>query len=222
MVFEQQPYDIRCEWGEHGLRHLAARSDAVVIVDVLSFSTSVDIALSREGSCPPVSLARCHGSSVRTPARRSWPMTSGRARRATLSRLPRCCIFPSGRVLSCHHQMGALLSTLTGRLPTFTGCLRNAKALAAVLRTIGRRISLIPAGERWPDGSSGQRLRISSGPGRLFVICRARGRLRRQRRLRYTAANMTWVRTCSSVDLLGTYQAGICCGCGVGRGSGAE
>ena len=53
MVFEQQPYDIRCEWGEHGLRHLAARSDAVVIVDVLSFSTSVDIALSREAVVHP-------------------------------------------------------------------------------------------------------------------------------------------------------------------------
>ena len=78
-------------------------------------------------------------------------MTSGRARRATLSPASLLHI-PVGTRLVLPSPK-ALLSTLTGRLPTFTGCLRNAKALAAVLRTIGRRISLIPAGERWPDGS---------------------------------------------------------------------
>ena len=47
MMFDQQPFDVRCEWGMAGLRHLAGSSDIIVIVDVLSFSTCVDIVVSR-------------------------------------------------------------------------------------------------------------------------------------------------------------------------------
>jgi 2-phosphosulfolactate phosphatase len=47
MTFDQSGFDVRCEWGENGIRHLARVSDAVVIVDVLSFSTCVEIANSR-------------------------------------------------------------------------------------------------------------------------------------------------------------------------------
>ena len=44
MYFDQGSFDIRCEWGMEGLKELLLDSRAVVIVDVLSFSTSVDIA----------------------------------------------------------------------------------------------------------------------------------------------------------------------------------
>ena len=43
MPFHQADYELRCEWGLQGLLHLAPISDAVVIVDVLSFSTVVDM-----------------------------------------------------------------------------------------------------------------------------------------------------------------------------------
>lgn len=46
MTFDQAEFKIRCEWGERGLRQLAPISQAVVIVDVLSFSTCVEIATS--------------------------------------------------------------------------------------------------------------------------------------------------------------------------------
>ena len=42
---DQSAYDIRIEWGRDGLAALADGADAVVIVDVLSFSTCVDVAL---------------------------------------------------------------------------------------------------------------------------------------------------------------------------------
>jgi len=47
MTFDQQEFDIRCEWGEHGIAVLAPISAVVIIIDVLSFSTSVDVAVTQ-------------------------------------------------------------------------------------------------------------------------------------------------------------------------------
>jgi 2-phosphosulfolactate phosphatase len=153
MVFDQQPYEIRCEWGAPGLRHLAEHSDAVVIVDVLSFSTSVDIAVSREAVVYPY---RWRDATAAAYAHSRQAVLADVRRRSTTgySLSPASLLhIAAGTRLVLPSPNGAFLSTMTGTLPTFTGCLRNARALAAVLCTIGRRISLIPAGERWPDGS---------------------------------------------------------------------
>jgi 2-phosphosulfolactate phosphatase len=53
MFFYQQEFDIRCEWGERGVNVLAPISDVVIIVDVLSFSTCVDIAAARGATIFP-------------------------------------------------------------------------------------------------------------------------------------------------------------------------
>lgn len=48
MIFDQLELEVRCEWGENGVTQLAPISDVMIIVDVLSFSTSVEIAVNRE------------------------------------------------------------------------------------------------------------------------------------------------------------------------------
>ena len=45
MFCDQREFDVQCAWGAAGLRQLVATSDAIVIVDVLSFATCVDIAV---------------------------------------------------------------------------------------------------------------------------------------------------------------------------------
>src|SRR5262245_40550045 len=49
MIFNQAEFDIRCEWGENGVSQLSPISDVVVIVDVLSFSTCVEIVTNQGG-----------------------------------------------------------------------------------------------------------------------------------------------------------------------------
>jgi len=46
MTFNQSEFNIKLEWGMPGIEQLAPVSDVIIIVDVLSFSTSVDIAIS--------------------------------------------------------------------------------------------------------------------------------------------------------------------------------
>ena len=44
MIYNQQEFDIRLEQGLKGVEELAPISDVIIIIDILSFSTCVDIA----------------------------------------------------------------------------------------------------------------------------------------------------------------------------------
>ncbi len=153
MYFEQQEVDVRCEWGEHGVSELAAGSDAVVIVDVLSFSTCVDIAVGKGAIVYPY---RWKDESAVTYAQSLDAVLANFDRESDVgySLAPTSLIdIAQGTRLVLPSPNGSTLTLATGGVPTFAGCLRNARAVAAAVSKIGRRISIIPAGERWTDGS---------------------------------------------------------------------
>lgn len=143
--------EIHCEWSAAGFAHLLPTSDVLVIVDVLSFSTSVDIAVGRGAVVVPYAWK---DESARAYAESMDAVLASTVRGNGYSLSPTSLLdIPAGTRLVLPSPNGGTLSRLAGNLPTFAGCLRNARAVAHVAQQVGRRISVIPAGERWPDGS---------------------------------------------------------------------
>jgi 2-phosphosulfolactate phosphatase len=153
MICSQSPFDVRCEWGAQGIAQLAPISDVVIIVDVLSFSTSVEIATSRDATIFPY---RRHDATAAVFAASVGAIVASAQRgSAGYSLSPQSLLhLPAGTHLVLPSPNGATLTLGTGRTPTLAGCLRNAQAVAAAAQRYGQRIAVIPAGERWPsDGS---------------------------------------------------------------------
>jgi len=152
MPFDQSEFDIRCEWGEQGVKVLAPISDAIIIVDVMSFSTAVVIATGRGATVYPyqwkddsrIDFAKSVGAELAGSRGKS---------RYSLSPISLMSI-PTGTRLVLPSPNGSTLSLTTGNTPTFAGCLRNAKTVAEAALRHGPKVSVIPCGERWKEDHS--------------------------------------------------------------------
>lgn len=153
MIFDQSEFEIRCEWGRQGISQLAPISDVIIIVDIMSFSTSVEIATNNGAVIYPYqwkdSSALDYAQQVKAElAHRERKPSSG------YSLAPSSLInIPAGTKLVLPSPNGATLSLCTDSTPTIAGCLRNAEAVANFAQSYGKNIAVIPAGERWSDGS---------------------------------------------------------------------
>ena len=173
MIFDQAEYALRCEWGAHGLRQLRAISDVLIVVDVLSFSTAVDIAVSNGAVVFPFGnrddrveeYARSRSAQIAEKVRTQSGFSLSPA---SLRRVP------SGYRLVLPSPNGGAISLLGGETVTFTACLRNASAVARAALQFGSTFAVIPAGERWPDGSL--RPAIEDWIGAGAVLARLPGR----------------------------------------------
>ena len=153
MIFNQSEFELRCEWGEQGVAQLAPISDVVVIVDVLSFSTAVEIATNRGATIFPYRWK--DKSSVDYALSVNAELASHKRQASNgYSLSPSSLVdIPAGTRLVLPSPNGASLTLRTGQTPTLAGCLRNCKAVADFARSYGTKIAVIPAGERWEDGS---------------------------------------------------------------------
>lgn len=151
MNFEQADFEIRCEWGEKGVLYLAPISDVIVIVDVLSFSTCIEIANSRGAIVFPY---QWKDESTKAFAQSIGAELADKRGSSRHSLSPSSLISISkGTRLVLPSPNGSSLSLTTAATPTLTGCLRNCRAVALAAMNYGRRIAVVPAGERWSDGS---------------------------------------------------------------------
>lgn len=159
---------ILCEWGAQGVRTLSPQADVTIIVDVLSFSTCVDIGVGRGISIFPYSgpldeaaaFATSHGAVLaRHRGQDQGHFSLSPTGFATNAFVPRVVLpSPNGSTLT-------LLAAETSRV--LCGCLRNAAAVAATCAGYDT-IAVIPAGERWPDGSLRPALEDWLGAGAII------------------------------------------------------
>jgi 2-phosphosulfolactate phosphatase len=151
MSFDQSEFDHRCEWGEPGIASLCNISDVVVIVDALCFSTCVEIATARGAAIFP---HRWGDGRALEFAHKVGAELAGPRGKGGYSLSPGSFLnISAGQRVVLPSPNGASLSLITKGTKTLTGCLRNAAAVARTASKVGSRVAVIPAGERWPDGT---------------------------------------------------------------------
>lgn len=161
-VFGQAPYRVRLDWGPIGAR--AAQGDVAVVVDVLSFTTSVTVAVERGMRVFPfpwrderaAQFARDHDAVLavgRLEARA--PGVAVEAPSLSPAGLLTCAPVP--RLVLPSPNGSTIAAALNGAGEVLAGCLRNAAAVGDhVVGALeqGRAVSIVAAGERWTADDS--------------------------------------------------------------------
>jgi 2-phosphosulfolactate phosphatase len=160
-LFSQGGYDLRFDWGVSGAEQ--AQSDLAVVVDVLSFSTAVCIAVDRGMVVYPYRWA---DESAQAFARERDAFLPVGRRDALRSGRPEPSLSPSA-LLACEPVPRLVLPSPNGssiaealrlrEIEVAVGCLRNASATARHVQNAlhaGRSVTFIAAGERWAGGTS--------------------------------------------------------------------
>lgn len=179
---------VRFDWGLAGAAELGKTCAVLVVVDVLSFTTSVEVAVSRGMRVHPFPWgAQAAEYAVRVGAvaavgrgavdeEHPWSLSPAALRSAPVVAdlvLPS----PNGSAICA-------AASATG-LPVVAGCLRNARAVGRWLTRHGygsvqAPVGVIAAGERWSDGALRPCVEdqlgaaavldpLSTAPGRLSV-----------------------------------------------------
>jgi 2-phosphosulfolactate phosphatase len=145
--------NVHVEWGEQGARALETCSDVLVIVDVLSFSTAVDVAVAREAEVLPFGSRDL--AAARTYAERERAVMAGRRGEGFSLSPGSLASLPYGARLVLPSPNGSAISALAAEhgCTVLVGFLRNAAAVALVASAAGGSIGVVAAGERWPDRS---------------------------------------------------------------------
>ncbi|WP_436527853.1 2-phosphosulfolactate phosphatase [Actinoplanes sp. HUAS TT8] len=159
-VFGQEAYRGRFEWGVSGAEAIAAGAGFVVVVDVLSFTTTLSVAVEhgiavmpyrwRDGSAAEV--AERYGAELAVGRKVARPdeisLSPAALRRVIAER-------PVGRLVLPSPNGSAISARFAAGGVTVIGVsLRNAKAAGEWVRARldGQAVAVVAAGEQWPEG----------------------------------------------------------------------
>ncbi|MFB3162080.1 2-phosphosulfolactate phosphatase [Neobacillus sp. 179-J 1A1 HS] len=157
-MFSQSPYVCRMEWGRRGAREAAERGDIIIIVDILSFSSTVVSALHFGAVIypyPPYGNGKQYAKEVNA----EYILGRAEAAKAGKSTLSPVSFNEE------HSKKRYVLSSLNGAFCTwiaskaqalFIGSLLNAAAVASAANQLRLKtkanITVIPCGEQWSNG----------------------------------------------------------------------
>jgi 2-phosphosulfolactate phosphatase len=148
---EEQPgFDPRLAWAAEGAAVLAQVCPVLVVVDVLRFTTAVEVGVARGAVVAPRPWAAGRGATGEGPGRGGAP-DPGPYSLSPASLLE----VPAGTRVQLASPNGAMVSLAAaeGGAVVLAGCLRNASAVAAAARALGGPVGVVAAGERRGDGS---------------------------------------------------------------------
>lgn len=165
---QQSDFSVRFDWGPNAAGSVASAS-AVVIVDVLRFTTAVEAGVSRQARVYPYrwrdASARRFAQSVGARFGDEADPTGPSLSPLSLLQLSpgEAVVLPSPNGSTC-----AALAAETGAT-VVAGCLRNAEAVGARLGEHYGTITVVACGERWPDGSLRPALEDFLGAGAVLA-----------------------------------------------------
>ena len=186
---------IRFEWGPTGAGRLAAEAACLVTVDVLSFSTTVSVAVEKgirvlPFGWPGESVTEAEQTGVAEAAEayaRQWDARLATHRTTVTPSTPwslspahlRAAPFVARLVLPSPNG-AAIAAAAPPDVPVVAACLRNVTAVSSWLTSHGygtpeHPVAVIAAGERWPDGSLRPALEDLLGAGSLICDLHSQG-----------------------------------------------
>lgn len=181
-LWGQREYGVRVEWGLAGAERIADPRGALVVVDVLSFSTTVSIAVSGGTWVYPClwgnEQARQYGETLgaavavgRSEVDAAHPYSLSPASVVDAPSAGRLVLpSPNGSTIALNLGAQAAVAQV------LAASLRNAYAVGTWLLshhfgTPERPICVVAAGEKWPDGSLRPAIEDYLGAGAVLNAC---------------------------------------------------
>lgn len=174
--FAQLPAGVRFGWALPGALALAAPAGALVIVDVLSFSTAVTVAAGRGTTVYPHPWPDAGVEAFAAGRDAVWAVPRDQVSTSHPWSLSPAHLLgaPAPRRLVLPSPNGSALAATATAGHILAGCLRNATAVAGWLSGHGfghpdRPATIIAAGERWPGGELRPALEDLLGAGAIIA-----------------------------------------------------
>lgn len=168
----QAGYGVRLDWGPAGAARVGPPDSVLVIVDVLSFTTAVGVVAERGTAVYPAPTAEAGAGLAQdvggvlavgrdeVSGKRPWSLSPAGLRSAPA---PERLVLPSPN--------GSAIAAAASSRAVVAASLRNARAVAA---WVGEQpVTVIAAGERWPDGSLRPALEDLLGAGAVLSALEA-------------------------------------------------
>jgi 2-phosphosulfolactate phosphatase len=173
----QLDHRVRFDWGPTGAAAIAEGADVAVVVDVLSFTTTLCVAIERGMTVLP----------YRWKDERAAAYAEERAATLAVGRLEGRALPPSEAVSLSSAAMSHVSDVSRIVLPSPNGssvsfgladsgatvvgaCLRNRTATASWLLAHGGTVAVVAAGERWPDDSLRPAVEDLWGAGAVLAL----------------------------------------------------
>ena len=181
-VHTQDIFGVRFEWGLTGVEATVSGAEVAVVVDVLSFTTTVSVALDVGARVLP--YAWCDDSAADFALHHGAVLAVGRSQagsgRVTLSPAGMRANAPARGAVVLPSPNGSTIARVlaSGTTTCVAACLRNAGAVAAwiVENHPDTPVAVVAAGERWPDGSLRPAVEDLWGAGAVIDALHALGR----------------------------------------------